>query len=119
MSQPRSRQSWEALASGLEFRSRAFIDGRFVDAASGRTFAATSPIDGRELAQVARCESVDADRAVAAGRRAFVAGDWADAPPKHRKKVLLRLADLMEANADELALLDSLDMGKPVGAISP
>ena len=115
MNVPKTRQDWETLASGLPLRHQAFVDGRFVDAASGRTFAATSPIDGRELAQVARCDGVDADRAVAAGRRAFVAGGWADAPPKHRKKVLLRLADRMEAHANELALLDSLDMGKPVG----
>ena len=111
----KSRHDWETLAATLSFRDRAFVDGRFVDAASGRTFAATSPIDGRVLAQVARCDSVDADRAVAAARRAFVAGDWADAPPKHRKRVLLALADLMETHAHELALLDSLDMGKPVG----
>src|SRR5687768_12516344 len=115
MNAPKSRQEWESLAAGLSFRHQAWIDGKSVDAASGRTFAATSPIDGRELAQVARCDAVDADRAVAAARRAFAAGRWSDAPPKHRKKVLLKLADLMEAHALELALLDSLDMGKPVG----
>lgn len=115
MNRPKTRQDWEALAGALTFRRQAWIDGRFVDAFDGRTFAALSPIDGRELAQVARCGAADADRAVVVARRAFAAGRWADAPPRHRKKVLLALADLMEKHAFELALLDSLDMGKPVG----
>ncbi len=114
MSAPRTREDWQAMADGLSLRTRAFIDGRFVDAASGATFDCVSPIDGRVLAKVADGDALDIDRAVAAARRSFEAGAWADARPTHRKKVLQKLAALIERHADELALLESLDMGKPV-----
>ncbi|WP_411834494.1 aldehyde dehydrogenase [Pseudoxanthomonas mexicana] len=114
MSAPRTREDWQAMADGLSLRTRAFIDGRFVDAASGATFDCVSPIDGRVLAKVADGDALDIDRAVAAARRSFEAGAWAGARPTHRKKVLQKLAALIERHADELALLESLDMGKPV-----
>jgi len=115
MTKPKTRQDWELLASGLSVRHQAFIDGRYVDAASGKTFECRSPIDGRLLARVAECGSVDIDRAVAAARRSFEAGSWSNARPVQRKKVMLRFAQLLQQHADELALLESLDMGKPVG----
>ncbi|KFN46900.1 aldehyde dehydrogenase [Arenimonas metalli] len=114
MTKPKTRQDWELLASGLSLRHQAFIDGRYVDAASGKTFDCLSPIDGRVLARVAECGSVDIDRAVAAARRSFDAGKWSNARPAQRKKVILRFAQLLQQHADELALLDALDMGKPV-----
>ena len=115
MTKPKTRQDWELLASGLSLRHQAFIDGQYVDAASGKTFDCLSPIDGRLLARVAECGSVDIDRAVAAARRSFDAGKWSNARPVQRKKVILRFAQLLQQHADELALLDALDMGKPVG----
>ena len=106
--------AWHALAKEQVFPSQAFIDGRFVDALSGATFATVSPSDGRRLADVAQCDSADVDRAVVSARRAFEDGRWALASPAHRKSVLVKLARLMESDAQELALLECLDVGKPI-----
>jgi 4-guanidinobutyraldehyde dehydrogenase / NAD-dependent aldehyde dehydrogenase len=114
MNAPRTRDTWQTLADSLSFRTQAFIDGRYVDAASGRTFDCISPIDGRVLGRVAECEAEDIERAVAAARRSFEAGRWANAKPAYRKKILIKFAQLIEQYGDELALLEALDMGKPV-----
>jgi NAD-dependent aldehyde dehydrogenases len=114
MTTPRTRADWQAMAEGLQLRTRAFIDGQYVDAADGRTFDCTSPIDGRVLGQVARCSQADVERAVRAARRSFEAGHWSRARPVKRKKVLQKLTALIEKHADELALLETLDMGKPI-----
>jgi len=114
MSRPATLEAWQQRAASLSPQHQAFIDGRYVDAMSGRTFDCLSPIDGRRLARVAECEEEDVERAVAAARRSFERGSWSQARPSHRKKVLIRLAHLLEQNAEELALLESLDMGKPV-----
>ena len=108
-------EQWEQRARTLALTGQAFINGQFVDAADGRTFAAISPIDGRVLAQVASCDGADVDRAVNAARQAFDSGVWADLAPRQRKAHLLKLAALIEQNKEELALIESLDMGKPVG----
>jgi acyl-CoA reductase-like NAD-dependent aldehyde dehydrogenase len=109
-----TRADWEARAGKLDFRHQAFIDGRCVPAASGETFDCVSPLSGRVLTRVAACGPEDVDRAVSAARRTFEAGVWRDAPPRHRKQVLLRFAELIRSHADELALLETLDMGKPI-----
>ncbi|MGV8959434.1 MAG: aldehyde dehydrogenase [Stenotrophomonas sp.] len=114
MNATRTREDWQQLADSLELRTRAFIGGRYVDAVSGATFDCISPIDGRVLGQVADGAHADIDHAVAAARRSFDAGHWSQAKPVHRKKTLLKLAQLVEQHADELAVLESLDMGKPV-----
>ena len=101
--------------SELTIRSQAFLDGEFAPAASGRTLSTVSPRDGRELAQVARGDREDVDRAVRAARRAFERGDWALAGPAQRGRVLIRLAELMDAHLEELALLEALDTGHPIG----
>ena len=105
---------WHARALALEIEGRAFVDGRYLPAASGATFDCLSPIDGRLLARVASTDAPDVDRAVAAARRAFEAGTWSSLPPRERKRVLLRFAALIERDAEELALLETLDMGKPI-----
>jgi acyl-CoA reductase-like NAD-dependent aldehyde dehydrogenase len=105
---------WHARARSLSIQSQAFIDGRYVPAASGETFDCVSPIDGRLLARVAATDVADADRAVAAARRAFEDGAWSRQPPRERKRVLLRFAELILEHRDELALLETLDMGKPI-----
>jgi 4-guanidinobutyraldehyde dehydrogenase/NAD-dependent aldehyde dehydrogenase len=114
LNKPLTRDDWQARADALEFRTQAFIDGRFVDAASGATFACESPVDGRILGLVARCDGEDVDRAVRAARVAFEDGRWSETTPVHRKKVLQKFAQLVEQHADELALLETLDMGKPI-----
>lgn len=93
---------------------QAFIDGTFIDAASAETYECLSPVTGRSLGDAAACGPEDVDRAVAAARRAFNAGIWCDAEPRERRAVLLRLADLIEADADELATLVTLEVGKPI-----
>jgi acyl-CoA reductase-like NAD-dependent aldehyde dehydrogenase len=98
----------------LAFPSKAFIGGSFVDSADGQTFDCTSPVDGRLLTQVASCKAEDVDRAVAAARAAFEKGTWSRIAPRERKKVLLRFAELIRKNTEELALLETLDMGKPI-----
>ncbi len=113
---PRTRADWQAMAAGLAFESRAFIDDAFVDAASGDTFETRNPATGEILAQVASCDEPDAERAVARAREAFAGGEWSRLAPGKRKRVLLRLADLMESHKHELALIDTLDMGKPVSS---
>jgi len=107
-------QDWHARAAALELRGQAYIDGAYCDAAGGTTFEAISPIDGRRLAQVAACGQADVDRAVEAARRAFEAGAWAGLPPRERKARLQRLATLIGEHAGELALIETLDMGKPI-----
>ncbi len=105
---------WRAQAAALAPEGRAYIDGAYCDAADGATFAAHSPIDGRKLADVAACGAADVDRAVAAARRAFEAGVWSGLAPRERKHRLLRLAALITKHQEELALLETLDMGKPI-----
>lgn len=105
---------WQARAAALTLRGQAYIDGAYADAADGATFAATSPIDGRKLADVAACGAADVDRAVAAARRAFEAGVWSQLAPRERKARLTRLAQLITEHSEELALIETLDMGKPI-----
>ena len=105
---------WQTRATQLQFRQQAFINGRFVPAASGETFTCISPIDGRVLTEVAACDQEDVNRAVQAARAAVDDGRWRLQAPMQRKQVLLRFADLIEQHAEELALLDTLDMGKPI-----
>lgn len=107
-----THQDWKTRAASLDFRHQAFIDGKFVDAASGKTFQSINPATGAVLASVAEGDAEDVNRAVAAARRAFEAGHWSHVAPGDRKAVMLKLADLIRANLAEMALLDSLDMGK-------
>jgi aldehyde dehydrogenase (NAD+) len=90
-----------------------FVDGRHAAAASGRTFKTWNPSTGEVLAEVAEGDAADIDAAVAAARRAFE-GPWRRFKPFDRQQVMLRLADLVERHYDELALLDTLDMGAPL-----
>ncbi len=105
---------WRERAQTLQFPTQAFVDGRFVPAASGRTFEARSAADGRLLAELPECDRADVDRAVAAARTAFEDGRWSRMHPRARGKVLRRLADLVERHREELALLETLDAGKPI-----
>jgi gamma-glutamyl-gamma-aminobutyraldehyde dehydrogenase len=98
----------------MRFPTQAFIGGLHVPAQSGATFAAINPATGKTLAQVAACSDADVDAAVRAARQAFESGVWSRRSPTERKAVLLRLAELILENREELALLDSLNMGKAV-----
>ena len=113
MTQPVS-PNWTEQAQKLSIQGKSFINGQYVNAVSEQTFDCISPIDGRKLTQIAACNQMDVDQAVAAARAAFNDGRWSHSHPAKRKAVLLRLAELIEKNGDELALLETLDMGKPI-----
>lgn len=108
------RIDWHARARALTPATRAFIAGDWCEAASGAQFETVNPATGRATAIVAACGAADADRAVASASAAFAAGHWSTAAPAARKAVLLRLADLIERDRDHLALLETLDTGKPI-----
>ena len=106
--------SWQRLAEQQTFIDRAVINGRLHSAQSGETFAVINPATNGLLAHVAACGEADVDAAVRAARHAYDQGPWARMAPRERKAVLLRLSELLLAHREELALLDSLSMGKPV-----
>lgn len=108
------RIDWTARAAGLAIDGRAVIDGRRVDAADGQVFDKHSPIDGRRLGAIARGQAADVDAAVRSARAAFDDRRWAGKAPAARKKILQRFAERILAAKDELALLETLDMGKPI-----
>ncbi|MFT8897960.1 MAG: aldehyde dehydrogenase, partial [Acetobacter sp.] len=105
---------YSGRASSLIFRNQCWIGGRFVPAASGRCFGSVNPASGEVLTDVARGGVEDIDRAVQAARQAFDDGRWSRLTPAVRKDVLLRMVALIRDNAEEFALLDTLDMGKPI-----
>jgi 4-guanidinobutyraldehyde dehydrogenase/NAD-dependent aldehyde dehydrogenase len=107
-------QFWQSQADDLEIESRAFSNGRYSDALAGGTRETLSPGDGRKLADVANCGIEDADQAVKDARAAFESGVWSSMAPADRKMVLVRWAELIEKHADEIALLECLDAGKPI-----
>jgi acyl-CoA reductase-like NAD-dependent aldehyde dehydrogenase len=90
------------------------IGGQWVEAASGKTFATYNPSSGQVLAMVAEGDAEDINRAVAAARKAFESRSWGKLTPSQRGRLLWKLADLIEENTEELALLETLDNGKPI-----
>ena len=107
---------WHARAITLKIDGRAVINGQRVNAADGATFECFSPIDNRKLTDVASAKSADIDLAVIAARTAFNDRRWAGLSPRERKQIMIKFADLIIANREELALLETLDMGKPITA---
>ena len=105
---------WRKMAGALSPQNLAYINGEFSPAKSGRVFASVNPATGETIAEVAECDAADVDLAVAAARRAFDSGEWPRMHPAHRGRLLRRLADLIMRERETLALMDSLDMGKPV-----
>ena len=110
----RSYEDWKAAAAALTFDGRPVIGGERVDATSGETIEKRNPATGEVISQIHSCNEGDVDRAVAAAREAYESGVWSRAGAGYRRERLLELARLMEEHVDELALYDSLDMGKPV-----
>ncbi|MDP3108739.1 aldehyde dehydrogenase family protein, partial [Hydrogenophaga sp.] len=98
----------------LSFDGRAFINGERIASRDGQTFDCISPVDGRLLTAVARCGEADIDAAVAAGRAAFEDRRWSGLAPAHRKRIMIKFAEQLTAHADELAMTETLDMGKPI-----
>lgn len=115
MSDTATPQAYAALANSLVFCREAFIDGSFRPALSGRTFPSHNPATGQLIADVAACDGADVDVAVASARAAFRSGVWAKLHPSERKQTLMKFAQLVEDHQQELAVLESIDSGKPVG----
>lgn len=103
---------WAALAASLQYPTRLFVDGRWTDGGAGR-MPVVSPIDGATVTEVAIGDEGDVDRAVTAARRSFEDGRWSRLAPAVRKDVLIRWAQLCAEHADELAVLHTIEMGKP------
>ncbi|HCD9024623.1 TPA: aldehyde dehydrogenase PuuC [Klebsiella oxytoca] len=105
---------WQEKAKNIAIETRLFINGEYSAAADNSVFATIDPAAQQTLAEVARGKKADVDRAVQAARSAFERGDWSQASPAQRKAVLNKFANLMEAHCEELALLETLDTGKPI-----
>jgi 4-guanidinobutyraldehyde dehydrogenase/NAD-dependent aldehyde dehydrogenase len=105
---------WHTAASELDIEGHAFINGRFVDALSGHTRTTHNPANGEVLTEVANCGPEDAEIAITGARAAFESGVWSGMAPMDRKMILVRWAELIEAHRDELALIECLDVGKPI-----
>ncbi len=105
---------FEAVAGKIALPHFAVIDGRLVASQSGRTFDNVSPRNGRILNQITECDAADVDLAVAAARAAFDDGRWRKLHYRHKKQILFQLAELIERDAEHLAVLESLDVGKPI-----
>lgn len=116
MTRDYSRRYWEELLAEAKPEGRHFIDGAFTAAASGKTFARPRPMDGQPGVEIARGSAEDINHAVAAARAAFASGVWRAKEPLEKKKIMLRWAELIRQHAEELALLETLDVGKPIMA---
>lgn len=111
-----SRDYWQKALDAAKLNGRMFIEGRHEDAADGTTFVRIRPMDGQPGATFARGKSADIDRAVASARAAFASGVWRHKEPVEKKRIMLRWADQMREHREELALLETIDVGKPVMA---
>lgn len=109
-----SYEQWKEKASALQFEGRAFINGQYVDAKSGETRPTFNPANGEKLCDVASCAPEDADYAIASAREAFESGVWSEMAPAARKEVMVKWSRLIEEHIDTLAMLECLDVGKPI-----
>ena len=105
---------WHARAARQTYITECLIDGRFTHAVAGKTYDSINPANGLLLGRVAACDAHDVDLAVKAARRTFDSGVWSRIAPAARKQVMLKLSQLMQDHVEELALLESLDVGKPI-----
>ena len=112
-----SASTWRAVASRelSKLETRLFIDGKYVDAIDGGRFDSINPATGETIASVAAANAKDVDAAVAAARRTFRSGAWSRMPPRERMEVIYRFTRLIDEHAEQLAVLDTLNMGKPIG----
>ena len=114
MSELLSTQQYRDIAAGLTLPTKAFINGAFADAIDGSTMASINPATGEELAQIAACKKADVDLAVANAKAVFENGVWSKLHPSERKTAIAKLASLIEENALELAVMETLEAGKPI-----
>jgi len=117
MSSLLTREEYEAISASIELPSGAFIDGRARAAASGKTFETVNPSNGQVLNRIADCAQADIDLAVEKSREAFEGGHWSKLHPTERKKTLIKWCKLIRRHRRELAVLESLESGKPIQEI--
>jgi len=104
--------NYKTIAKKLQFEGRAFINGKYVNAIDGKKFETINPATGQKLCAVAKCNYKDVDLAVKVSRKAFNTGIWSKSSPEHRKKVLLKFAELLRKHGDENSVLECVDTGK-------
>lgn len=109
-----TKTDFQKIRCNLKINTQAFIDGKFCDAANGSKLETTNPATGEVITSFTHCGATDVDRAVSAARRVFNEGTWSRATPEYRKELLFKLADLIEDNNHELAVLESIDAGKTI-----
>lgn len=109
-----SLANYQSIAAGLRLPEHAFIDGDIITARGAAVFQTLNPATGMPLATLPHCGPEDVDRAVRAARQVFQAGSWSRAAPEVRKAALLRLADLIRRDGQKLAVMESLESGKPI-----
>jgi len=114
MSNLLTHEEYSAIANSLSFPTNAFINGQFQSSKSGKTFETINPATGNVIAKVAACNADDVDHAVIKAREVFDQGHWSKLHPSERKKVLIKLSKLIKRNLNELAVMESVDSGKPV-----
>jgi len=114
MSDLLTHAEYKAIAQDMNLACNAFIDGKFQAARSRKTFASVNPATGKVIAKIAACDTKDVNLAVKKAREAFDDGRWSRLHPGERKAILIRLAKLMRRNRHELAVIESIDSGKPV-----
>ncbi len=98
----------------INFPSKIFINGKYKESITGKSFNNISPIDGKIINSVSFSQKEDVDMAVKVARKIFEKGNWSNSDPSFRKKILLKFAELLEKNKLELALLDTIDVGKTI-----
>ncbi|MEX2409048.1 MAG: aldehyde dehydrogenase family protein, partial [Rhodovibrionaceae bacterium] len=111
------RAKWHSLAEAAKPETRLFIDGAYVDAKAGGRFATINPANGEVIAEMSEGTAEDIDIAVQAAKRAYRSGVWAKMAPRERMAVLYRFSEVLEEHAAALAVLETLDMGKPISDV--
>ena len=114
MSSLLTRDEYRALAQSLVLPSGAFVDGKFAAAVAGGCIETLNPATGGALGRIAACEAPDVDHAVTKAREAFEDGRWSKRHPAERKKTIIQLCKLIRRHRHELAVLESLESGKPI-----
>lgn len=107
-------QAYKTIADELKFETKAYIHGEFTQSKQNKTFETFNPATGHKIADVTLCAEEELNQAVSKAREVFERGDWSSMHPNDRKKILLEWADKIEANKQELAVLESIDSGKPI-----
>lgn len=110
----KTQEQWIELKNNLVIEGRAYLNGEYCNAQSGQTLGVFNPATDEKLTDIARCQSEDVDLAVKYARLAFQTGDWSNSAPSKRKAVLYKFADLIDQHCEQLALLETLDTGKPI-----